>query len=760
MKKVSISQLLVSLLFVLGLNANAQKTIVINEVMQSNIDNLMVDKDFPDSWVELYNTTDKDINISGYYFGEKADVTRAWKLPNGSVVPSHGYFLIYCDKEAIGVHTDFRVDAGRAHLYLLDKSGEIVDNLDMEEMPAANIAYGRVTDGADEWQYELAPSAGKANYGPGSADILPEPLFSIKGGVYNEPLTLEITKPEGCPQEALIFYTTNGNEPVPGQAGVKGGMSHKIEISKSTVVRAKIIHPQYKALSPRSTTESFIYHPRAVSMPVISLVSDRDYFYDAEKGILVSNVNDGKPNYMQKWRRPVNVEYFDTLGNVVLNQLGETAVSGVSTREQPQKSMKIYTNKRFGKKNYKGNFWEDKPNVKKVKSFVIRSGGNTSFGARINDAAVQKLFGTHVDSLDWQAYQPVIVYLNGQLLGEFGMRERSDENYVEANYDGLEDVEVADETSYQTPEAGSLFASFRDDYRRSNVTYEELEAQMDMDNFVKTVIAEIYGQNTDFPTNNVSIWRPLEDGGKWRWILKDMDRFGVNLMMYPPSFDMLRYMFEPDDLMYAGMYHFDLYKKMASFPEFRDAFVDKMSVYLGDFLRPEVVKALIDKLDGQITEELKATFSMYNEKFTNHTGDIAFLKKVVDDRPRYLYDQMSSFFGLGKVLKLNVSVDTCKVSINGVGLTEGNFDGSYFAGRPLRLDTGTADYGWKLIVTHTDGTKTETDYEDSKISVQLDTLMKTTNEDIRVSFQVVKLTNDPDDPTEEPEEQYEIPDIA
>jgi hypothetical protein len=39
-----------------GLTANAQ--LVINELMQSNVDCLMDDqKEFPDSWVELYNTS-------------------------------------------------------------------------------------------------------------------------------------------------------------------------------------------------------------------------------------------------------------------------------------------------------------------------------------------------------------------------------------------------------------------------------------------------------------------------------------------------------------------------------------------------------------------------------------------------------------------------------------------------------------------------------------------------------------------------------
>lgn len=710
-------------LAVFALPIKAQKTVVINEVMQSNIDYLMVDNDFPDSWVELYNTTDSPINIGGYYFGEKADVTKAWKLPSGSVVPAKGHFLIYCDKAATGVHTDFRVDAGKAHLYLLDKEGEVVDNLDMVEMPAANIAFGRVTDGAEEWQYEFAPTAGKPNAGTGVADaanVLPDPVFSTKGGLCSEPLTVTISLPEGAPEDAFIVYTKDGSEPsLQNREGIPAPRLN-IEVNSTMVIRAKLITRSNSSLCGRAVTQSYIFHPRAVTMPVISLVSDRDYFYGSEKGILVANVNNGKPNYMQKWRRPVNVEYFDTLGNVVLNQLGETGVSGVSTREQPQKSMKIYTNKRFGKKNFKGHFWEDKPEVKKVKSFVVRCGGNESFNARINDAAVQKLFGTHVDSLDWQAYEPVIVYLNGNYIGEFGMRERSDDNYVESNYDGLEDVEVADEVSYQTPEKGSLFEDFYKAYHRSDVTFAELESMMDMDNFVKTVAAEIYAMNTDFPTNNVSLWRPLEEGGKWRWILKDMDRFGSNMSLYPESFDMLKYLFDPDlFLQYAGMHHFDLYVKMVQFPEFKDMLIDKMSVYLGDFLRPEVVNALVDSLDREIAAEVEPTFKMYNVKFSAFDEGTRFLKRIIGSRQNNLYSQMKSFFGLGDVVPMQIVRNEADVTVNEVPLTEGDFDGKYYVDRELRLGVNAKGCKWKVTLSFSDGSTDEKEAEGAAAALKL-----------------------------------------
>ena len=56
MKKLLTAMLLVMTTML----ANAQ--LVINELMQSNVECIMDDiREFPDSWVELYNATDEDI---------------------------------------------------------------------------------------------------------------------------------------------------------------------------------------------------------------------------------------------------------------------------------------------------------------------------------------------------------------------------------------------------------------------------------------------------------------------------------------------------------------------------------------------------------------------------------------------------------------------------------------------------------------------------------------------------------------------------
>lgn len=142
-----------------GLSA---QTLVINELMQSNVETIMDDiKEFPDSWVELYNPTDEAINLEDYKIGTKDKVKKAWQLPDMTIEPK-GHVIIYCDKEGKEdnrLHTDFRLESGKdGNLYLF-KGSDIVDKLEkMAKMPSPDVAYGRETDGGETWGYELTPT--------------------------------------------------------------------------------------------------------------------------------------------------------------------------------------------------------------------------------------------------------------------------------------------------------------------------------------------------------------------------------------------------------------------------------------------------------------------------------------------------------------------------------------------------------------------------------------------------------------------------
>lgn len=92
----------------------------INEVMQSNIDGIMDDlNEFPDSWVELYNDDSIPVNLQGYRISVKNKFDSAYVLSDSVRIDINGYYLVYCDKEGKGRHTDFRLNSDEdGNLYL------------------------------------------------------------------------------------------------------------------------------------------------------------------------------------------------------------------------------------------------------------------------------------------------------------------------------------------------------------------------------------------------------------------------------------------------------------------------------------------------------------------------------------------------------------------------------------------------------------------------------------------------------------------
>lgn len=721
------------------------QNIVLNEIMQSNVDNLFVGHDFPDSWVELYNTTDSTVSITNWRIGVSNDFESAYKITSKTSIKSKSHLTIYCDKVASKLHTDFRLDANGGFLFLFGADGSVVDSLNYPAMLAPNIAYGRVGDGDSLWHFELTPSAGLTNGGGGSNTLLPKPVFSVVGQVLSAPVDLEITMPEGTyPDDAEIYVTYDGSEP---SFASEHGTSFSLRVDTTIIVRAKILSRE--ALSQPSAANSYIFHPRQTTLPIISVMTSDEYLYSDSIGIMSSHLTSGKENYKYNWRRPMNVEFLNSTNGLYFNQLGECGMAGAYSRRMPQKSFKIVANKRFGNKRFKGNFFPDKPSVDKAKSYMIRNSGTNCKNSRINDAIIQRIYGTHANNVDYQSYIPVIAYVNGIYKGVYEMRERSNDDYIEANYNGLEDVEVVSHTAYTNASArkGKLFSDLYNAYMSDTVSFEYMSAIVDIDNFVETLICEMYASNSDYPHNNVSMWRLLADGAKWRWILKDMDYIQNKRV----NANMFKYMFVSGDSTSSEFInatstadrrnsHY-LYEKMISFPEVRDLLIDKYAVYLGDFLKPAVTIPVVDEMVAEIDEEIPYTFAA-NDSMAHYSAfvdGITDLKNFFKKRSSVVYKQMAKYFGLGSVVPMRINRGLHGVSVNGVFLTEADFDGAFFSDRKLRLFTESDNCGWKMMLIGVNGDTASHLFESPDVTVLLKDYLSDEKANASVAFEVVSI---------------------
>ena len=729
--------LLAALLAVTCVQTRAQ--LVINELMQSNIDCIMDDlNDFPDSWVELYNTGDTPVNLGQYKLGKNDKVNKAWQLPSLSV-PANGYVIIYCDKANDDtdnlLHADFRLESGKDGKVYLFQGSEVVDFLtNMKKQPAPNIAYGRQTDGAEEWGYQVTPTPGAANCGEITNNILGEPIFSQAGSVMTGgSIELTLSLPDDSPEGAEIHYTRDGSEPTLQSPTY----SSPLNINSTTVVRAKAFANGW--LSPRSSVQSYIFFPatptRPLTLPVVSIAIDNRYLNDPMIGIYCDgSYQSGKKNYEFDWRRPMNIEYFEN-GNEdsQLNQLCEMRIMGGASRSHPAKSLAVYANKRFGEKHLEYEFFPDqKPGLTDFKSIALRNAGNDFDYLFQRDAIIQCHVAQRVD-LDWQAYRPIIIYINGVYKGMLNIRERSNEDNIYTNYDGLEDIDMIE--NWWELKEGSIdsFNAFKNFYTEHGHTLEEFAQWVDWEEFYNLMILNAFYCNVDFPGNNIVLWRPQADGGKWRFIAKDTD-FGLGLYDRQANYNYFEWLHNPnyDQGANWGANSYDgtrLFRRMMENADLKREFIDRCAIYVGDFLNEEGTRAVWDPMYEKIKTEYPYHRNLYNAWWPNYDNELSKARDWLHNRADYFLTHLKNYYQLGTIRPMTINKEmsaedlaSVEITFNGVKLTEGTFDGKFFQGRNVTLQ-GTA-LGDKEVTGWTvrqviNGNETETTVSGSEYTFEM-----------------------------------------
>ena len=140
----------------------------INEVSAAN--GIFVNEYFKrNDWVELYNTTDKAIDVEGMYLSDNPDKPQKYQITKGesqasTVIPAHGYLIIWCDKlEPISqLHASFKLDAEGGEVLLTASDNSWTDRLVYTSLKEDESA-GRYPDGSNDVYVMNIPTIAKAN---------------------------------------------------------------------------------------------------------------------------------------------------------------------------------------------------------------------------------------------------------------------------------------------------------------------------------------------------------------------------------------------------------------------------------------------------------------------------------------------------------------------------------------------------------------------------------------------------------------------
>ncbi len=658
----------------------------INEILTANA-NTKIDPDFRQfsDWIELYNNSNSDLDLGGYYLSDDKANPRKWRIPNSTTIKQHGYTLIWADKEDTKLHTNFSLSSSGGTLILSDSSGREVDQITYEKQKS-DISCSKINDHI----YFTEPTPQSANKNAyGELWKSKKPDFAQEGGFYSGTQNITLTQENG----GNIYYTTDGSIPTTNS----NLYTNPIKIDKTTIIRARAMEDNRFLSSTKSQT--YLINEN-ISLPVVSIGIDDKYLFDDKIGIYVEGLDSKYPNYAQDWMRPASVEYIKDKKVQFSENIG-VKIFGNFTRTYAQKSLSIYAKDKYGAKSIDYPLFDYKPYIKKVKSFGLRVSGNDWGYTMMKDGLIQTIVKDTMD-IDYQAYQPAIVFINGKYWGIQNIREKANENYIEANH-GV-DREKIDliKTVGQDLEEGLMSGdtiAYKNliDYVKghdlsNNTFYTSVTDKVDTTEYINYMITEIFVGNSDWLGKNVRFWRERSEKGKWRWILHDTD-FGFGLHGYDTS--------DLNNLANATKktWRTTIFTGLLNNNQFKNEFISRFVTHLNTTFKPNRIENIINRFKKILDPEIDRHIQKWSENGQTRSSWESHLDRMINyvyERNDYVRGHIQKEFNLSGNINLNIfKSDNGTILVDDVPL-ESDFDGNYFANTNITLKA-TPKKGYKFV---------------------------------------------------------------
>lgn len=647
--------------------------VYISEVMASNDTTVLGNSTYLCDYVELYNSSDRTVDLSYYGLSDNLKRPRKWQFPQGAAIEPGEYKIVLLDGHSeltsyYEYHTNFSLTrAGGDTISFCDPTGRVLDRLPLSMIPTDH-SYGR-TIGAPGFYYYDVPTPGAPN-GTGYYGYTGNPAFSQPGGEYKGSVQVSIS----IPKDATVYYTLDGT--VPTENSTRYNPGDAFEISRVTVLRARAFDTSNTLQPSEIITQTYlpnVYH----AFPIVSLVTDPNELWNAETGMLTIGPDVDKSQgipfkntiYRQfgKIKRPGYVEVYDKEGNQLISQGMEFCLQGQYSLDMPQKTFRVYAKAKYGAKMFQAKLFEDLE-FTEYKRFVLRNSGNDCVWTRMNDGLQSRLIdrfnevSENPSDVIHQAWKPVVVYLNGVYWGHYNMRERVDRYFV-AQHEGIP-LEEADNMDILEA-SGKVTYGSKDEYTAMIKKVKTLSPgknpndlqyildRIDVDNYFDYMAFEMFFGNSD--PGNIRFYKVKGEGNKWKWIFYDAD-YGL----FRSGFDSPTSYLKDKG---AGQQNIDntLIKKLLENDEMRDKFLTRLGeiyqVFTTDFMMEEF-NAMAAILEPEMPLHF-ARWAAENDKSINVDSPttpegalrywntrLDYTRNVLKKRPTYFYEMVQERFQL------------------------------------------------------------------------------------------------------------------
>ena len=142
----------------------------INEFMASNATTICDSFGSYSDWIELYNSTDTDMDISGFGISDNLSQPMKYRFPDGTTIAAKGYLVVFCSgNEGMQngeLHAPFGLRSYGEDVVIANRAGRIIDSYSFKNQET-DVSMARIPDGAGEFQSNSQPSPGYPNTGAG-----------------------------------------------------------------------------------------------------------------------------------------------------------------------------------------------------------------------------------------------------------------------------------------------------------------------------------------------------------------------------------------------------------------------------------------------------------------------------------------------------------------------------------------------------------------------------------------------------------------
>jgi hypothetical protein len=390
-------------------------------------------------------------------------------------------------------------------------------------------------------------------------------------------------------------------------------------------------------------------------------------------------------NFWEDWERPIHIELFEKNGNLGMETDAGAKIFGSWSRANPQKSLAFFARNRYGADVFSYKLFPELP-FTEYNNFILRNSGNDWNNTMFRDALMCSLLDQ--TDLDRMAYQPASIYLNGNYWGLLNIREKINEHFL-ATHHGVDPFQIDLLDTWSNPINGDA-----EHYNQMlNFLYSN-SPSMNVENFMEYQLAQIYFNNTDWPGNNIKLWRPRTPEGRWRWIVFDTD-FGFGIW----NDDICKY--THNTLAFAlatngpdwpnPPWSTYLLRRMIENQEFKNEFINRFADRLNTVFSYQYVLQRINQMRNNIAAEMPyhlVRWNQWGENIDTWNGNVETMRIFASQRVSYMRTFISQQFGnlgFASLKILTSSAQSGTVKLNTLSLESFPWEGTYFKKVPVHL---------------------------------------------------------------------------